>query len=45
MKKVKKGDISAGLALMHGFSATNVGASRLTVRRFHLLLAHLMNRR
>lgn len=30
-KKARKGDISAGLALMHGFSATNVGAMRLTV--------------
>lgn len=30
-KKARKGDISAGLALMHGFSATNVGAVRLTV--------------
>ncbi|KAI0773474.1 hypothetical protein BC629DRAFT_1736611 [Irpex lacteus] len=31
-KKARKGDISAGLALMHGFSATNVGAMRLTMK-------------
>lgn len=39
----KKHRIPAGLALMHGFSSTNVGKSRLTVRkirpwlRFHLV--------
>lgn len=39
-KKPKKtGDISTGLALMHGFSATNVGPSRLTVSHiYHLCL-------
>ncbi|KAI0347079.1 hypothetical protein BDW22DRAFT_494953 [Trametopsis cervina] len=30
--KKRKNDISAGLALMHGFSATNVGSSRLTLK-------------
>ena len=30
--KRKKAKIPVGLALMHGFSATNVGKSRLTVR-------------
>ena len=30
-KKGRKNNASAGLALMHGFSATNVGAARLTV--------------
>lgn len=29
--KAKVNKLSAGLALMHGFSAQNVGASRLTV--------------
>lgn len=31
----KKHRIPAGLALMHGFSSTNVGKSRLTVRKTH----------
>ncbi|KAI0698942.1 hypothetical protein BC835DRAFT_631091 [Cytidiella melzeri] len=31
-KKKKKADNSAGLALMHGFTATNVGVSRLTMK-------------
>ncbi len=31
----KKHRIPAGLALMHGFSSTNVGKSRLTVRKSH----------
>lgn len=31
-KKGKAKNLAAGLALMHGFSATNVGAGRLTVR-------------
>jgi hypothetical protein len=30
-KKAKKSKIPAGLALMHGFTATNVGKNRLTV--------------
>lgn len=31
-KKTKRLNIPAGLALMHGFSATNIGKNRLTVR-------------
>jgi hypothetical protein len=30
-KKAKQSKIPAGLALMHGFTATNVGKNRLTV--------------
>lgn len=30
-KKEKKMNLAAGLALMHGFSASNVGPGRLTV--------------
>lgn len=30
-KKGRDGNFAAGLALMHGFTAANVGASRLTV--------------
>lgn len=32
-KKNRDGNFAAGLALMHGFSAANIGASRLTVSR------------
>jgi hypothetical protein len=40
----KKHRIPAGLALMHGFSSTNVGKSRLTVRKTHPRLGfHLVN--
>jgi len=40
----KKHRIPAGLALMHGFSSTNVGKSRLTVRKAHSWLGfHLVN--
>lgn len=40
----KKHRIPAGLALMHGFSSTNVGKSRLTVREPHPWLGfHLAN--
>jgi hypothetical protein len=40
----KKHRIPAGLALMHGFSSTNVGKSRLTVRKTYLWLEfHLAN--
>ena len=40
----KKHRIPAGLALMHGFSSTNVGKSRLTVRKTHPWLEfHLVN--
>lgn len=31
-KKKKPAPVPAGLALMHGFSSTNVGKNRLTVR-------------
>ncbi|CAL1702208.1 unnamed protein product [Somion occarium] len=31
-KKPKGGDLAAGLALMHGFSAPNIGSGRLTVK-------------
>jgi hypothetical protein len=31
----KKQKIPAGLALMHGFSSTSVGKSRLTVRKIY----------
>jgi hypothetical protein len=34
-KEKKKHRIPAGLALMHGFSSTNVGKGRLTVRKTH----------
>lgn len=34
-EKKKKHRIPAGLALMHGFSSTNVKKSRLTVRKAH----------
>lgn len=43
-KKAKKGrSVPAGLALMHGFQATNVGKTRLTVRtlRFWCVLLEL----
>jgi hypothetical protein len=33
--------VPAGLALMHGFSATNVGKNRLTVRRLSSNLTYL----
>lgn len=40
----KKHRIPAGLALMHGFSSTNVGKSRLTVRKTRpWLIFHLVN--
>jgi hypothetical protein len=40
----KKHRIPAGLALMHGFSSTNVGKSRLTVCKTHPWLGfHLVN--
>ena len=40
----KKHRIPAGLALMHGFSSTNVGKGRLTVRKTHPWLGlHLVN--
>lgn len=38
-KKMKKGDIAAGLALMYGFTAPNVGSNRLTVRG--LIIAYM----
>ena len=35
-RKNRDGNFAAGLALMHGFAATNVGASRLTVSGFQV---------
>lgn len=36
-KKGKKNSIPAGFALMHGFTATNVGKNRLTVSYYDCL--------
>jgi hypothetical protein len=36
-KKNKKNSIPAGFALMHGFTATNVGKNRLTVSYYDCL--------
>jgi hypothetical protein len=36
--KAKKPKVPAGLALMHGFTATNVGKNRITVKANHFVL-------
>jgi hypothetical protein len=42
----KKQKLTTGLALMHGFSSTNVGKSRLTVRSTELgIRSYLISRR